>query len=145
MGLAERFKEKLNKQDIFKKPDIEQKLEEQEIQFISKPLNSEIVIQPSIIHNNVNNIDDIEEITERALSTTENVEECEKFEDIETDIISKIRKTPYWEEYSSDRKKTMIEKYFNAKLKTSKYSTLEYSNEDKIKFIQNVLILSDNR
>lgn len=144
MGLAERFKEKLNKQDIFKKPDIEQKLEEQEIQFISKPLNSEIVIQPSIIHNNVNDIDDIEEITEKAIKTSENIE-CTKFEDIETDIISKIRKTPYWEDYSSNRKKTMIEKYFNAKLKTSKYSTLEYTNEDKIKFIQNVLILSDNR
>lgn len=144
MGLAERFKEKLNKQDIFKKPDIEQKLEEQEIQFISKPLNSEIVIKPSIIHNNVNDIDDIEEITEKAIKTSESLE-CTKFEDIETDIISKIRKTPYWEEYSSDRKKTMIEKYFNTKLKTSKYSTLEYTNEDKIKFIQNVLILSDNR
>lgn len=144
MGLAERFKEKLNKQDIFKKPDIEQKLEEQEIQFISKPLNSEIVIKPSIIHNNVNDIDDIEEITEKAIKTSESLE-CTKFEDIETDIISKIRKTPYWEEYSSDRKKTMIEKYFNTKLKTSKYSTLEYTNEDKIKFIQNVLILSDNK
>lgn len=144
MGLAERFKEKLNKQDIFKKPDIKQKLEEQEIQFISKPLNSEIVIQPSIIHNNMTGIDDIEEITEKAIKTSENIE-CTKFEDIETDIISKIRKTPYWEEYSSERKKTMIEKYFNAKLKTSKYATLAYSNEDKIKFIQNVLILSDNR
>lgn len=144
MGLAERFKEKLNKQDIFKKPDIEQKLEEQEIQFISKPLNSEIVIQPSIIHNNVNDIDDIEEITEKAIKTSENIE-CTKFEDIETDIISKIRKTPYWEEYSTTRQEQMISKYFDKKISNSKYENINYTNNEKIEFIKNIITLSNNR
>ncbi len=144
MGLAERFKEKLNKQDIFKKPDIEQKLEEQEIQFISKPLNSEIVIQPSIIHNNVNNIDDIEEITEKAIKTSEDLG-CTKFEDIETDIISKIRKTPYWEEYSKTRQEQMISKYFDKKFSNSKYENINYTNNEKIEFIKNIIALSNNR
>ena len=37
MGLAERFKDKLEKKDIFNK-EIEQTLENQSIKFISKPI-----------------------------------------------------------------------------------------------------------
>ena len=37
MGLAERFKNKLENKNIFEKDIIEQKLEENDIKFISKP------------------------------------------------------------------------------------------------------------
>ena len=38
MGLAERFKDKLNNKDIFKEKEIENILEKKEIKFISKPV-----------------------------------------------------------------------------------------------------------
>ena len=42
MGLAERFKNKLENKDIYKKTVIEQKLEENDIKFISKPIEDKI-------------------------------------------------------------------------------------------------------
>lgn len=113
MGLAERFKEELKSKNIFEKSNIEKNLEKENIQFISKPiLTSEIK----------------ESYTEP------------KFEDLETQIISKIRKTPYWEEYSFDRQKSMIEKYFKIKTKNSKTTQGE-----KNEFIKNIIILTNNK
>ena len=42
MGLAERFKNKLENRDIYQKEIIEQKLEEKDIKFISKPVEDKI-------------------------------------------------------------------------------------------------------
>lgn len=113
MGLAERFKEELKSKNIFEKSNIEKNLEKENIQFISKP----------ILTSEIN-----ESYTEP------------KFEDLETQIISKIRKTPYWEEYSFDRQKNMVEKYFNSKTKH-----IKVTNEDKNEFIKSILILSNNK
>lgn len=113
MGLAERFKEELKSKNIFEKSNIEKNLEKENIQFISKPILT----------------------SENNESYTE-----PKFEDLETQIISKIRKTPYWEEYSFDRQKNMVEKYFNSK---TKY--IKVTNEDKNEFIKSILILSNNK
>ena len=38
MGLAERFKDKLENKDIFQKGNIEETLEQNDIKFISKPI-----------------------------------------------------------------------------------------------------------
>lgn len=113
MGLAERFKEELKSKNIFEKSNIEKNFEKENIQFISKPILT----------------------SENNESYTE-----PKFEDLETQIISKIRKTPYWEEYSFDRQKNMVEKYFNSKTKH-----IKVTNEDKNEFIKSILILSNNK
>lgn len=151
MGLAERFKEKLNKQDIFKKSEFENKLNEQDIQFISKPLENEITIQPSVIHNSAstNELEAIEDIIQPSIKNISNNPEistpANKLEDLETEIIAKIRKTPYWKEYSKNRQEQMISKYFDKKILSSKYENINYTNKDKLEFIRNIIALSNNR
>lgn len=138
MGLAERFKEELKSKNIFEKSNIEKNLEKENIQFISKPINN-IVIKPekeergNSIGQTINNNNIVKAVDNDIYSVP-------KFEELETEIISKIRKTPYWNEYSIDRQKSMIEKYFNSKTKH-----IKVTNEDKNEFIKSILILSNNK
>ncbi len=137
MGLAERFKEELKTKNIFEKNNIEKNLEKENIQFISKPKNN-IVIKPEKEERG-NSIG--QTINNNIVKTVDNdIYSVPKFEDLETQIISKIRKTPYWEEYSFDRQKNMVEKYFNSKTKH-----IKVTNEDKNEFIKSILILSNNK
>lgn len=137
MGLAERFKEELKSKNIFEKSNIEKNLEKENIQFISKPINN-IVIKPEK-EKRGNSIG--QTINNNIVKTVDNdIYSVPKFEDLETQIISKIRKTPYWEEYSFDRQKNMVEKYFNSKTKH-----IKVTNEDKNEFIKSILILSNNK
>lgn len=126
MGLADRFKEKLEKRDIFKQTEAEKTINNSNIMFISKPIaekedlkSSNIVPAKIEIKNRVSN-----------------------FEDLETDIIAKIRKTPYWDEYSPARQKNMISKYFDAK---TKHTDTTITNSEKQEFVNNILALSNNR
>ena len=50
MGLAERFKNRLDNRDIFTKTNIEKQFKEQDIEFISKPITHETNIQQKEIH-----------------------------------------------------------------------------------------------
>lgn len=137
MGLAERFKEELKSKNIFEKSNIEKNLEKENIQFISKPINN-IVIKPEKEERG-NSIE--QTINNNIVKAVDNdIYSVPKFEDLETQIISKIRKTPYWEEYSFDRQKNMVEKYFNSKTKH-----IKVTNEDKNEFIKSILILSNNK
>lgn len=137
MGLAERFKEELKTKNIFEKNNIEKNLEKENIQFISKPINN-IVINPEKEERG-NSIG--QTINNNIVKTVDNdIYSVPKFEELETQIISKIRKTPYWEEYSFDRQKNMVEKYFNSKTKH-----IKVTNEDKNEFIKSILILSNNK
>lgn len=137
MGLAERFKEELKTKNIFEKSNIEKNLEKENIQFISKPINN-IVIKPEKEERG-NSIG--QTINNNIVKAVDNdIYSVPKFEDLETQIISKIRKTPYWEEYSFDRQKNMVEKYFNSKTKH-----IKVTNEDKNEFIKSILILSNNK
>lgn len=137
MGLAERFKEELKSKNIFEKSNIEKNLEKENIQFISKPINN-IVIKPEKEERG-NSIG--QTINNNIVKTVDNdIYSVPKFEELETQIISKIRKTPYWEEYSFDRQKNMVEKYFKSKTKH-----IKVTNEDKNEFIKNILILSNNK
>lgn len=134
MGLAERFKEELKTKNIFEKNNIEKNLEKENIQFISKPINN-IVIKPEKEERG-NSIG--QTINNNIVKAVDNdIYSVPKFEELETQIISKIRKTPYWEEYSFDRQKNMVEKYFNSKTKH-----IKVTNEDKNEFIKSILILS---
>lgn len=137
MGLAERFKEELKSKNIFEKSNIEKNLEKEHIQFISKPINN-IVIEPEK-EEEKNSIG--QTINNNIVKTVDNdMYSAPKFEELETEIISKIRKTPYWEEYSIDRQKSMIEKYFKIKTKNS-----NTTQEEKNEFIKNIIILANNK
>ena len=137
MGLAERFKEELKSKNIFEKSNIEKNLEKENIQFISKPINN-IVIKPEKEERG-NSIG--QTINNNIVKAVDNdIYSVPKLEDLETQIISKIRKTPYWEEYSFDRQKNMVEKYFNSKTKH-----IKVTNEDKNEFIKSILFLSNNK
>lgn len=137
MGLAERFKEELKSKNIFEKNNIEKNLEKENIQFISKPINN-IVIKPEKEERG-NSIG--QTINNNIVKAVDNdIYSVPKFEELETQIISKIRKTPYCEEYSFDRQKSMIEKYFKIKTKNS-----NTTQEEKNEFIKNILILSNNK
>lgn len=137
MGLAERFKEELKSKNIFEKSNIEKNLEKENIQFISKPINN-IVIKPEKEERG-NSIG--QTINNNIVKAVDNdIYSVPKFEELETEIISKIRKTPYWEEYSFDRQKNMIEKYFKIKTKNS-----NTTQEEKNEFIKNIIILTNNK
>lgn len=137
MGLAERFKEELKSKNIFEKSNIEKNLEKENIQFISKPINN-IVIKPEKEERG-NSIG--QTINNNIVKAVDNdIYSVPKFEELETEIISKIRKTPYWNEYSIDRQKSMIEKYFKVKTKNS-----NTSQEEKNEFIKNIIILTNNK
>lgn len=137
MGLAERFKEELKSKNIFEKSNIEKNLEKENIQFISKPINN-IVIKPEkeARENSIG-----QTINNNIVKTGDNdIYSVPKFEELETEIISKIRKTPYWNEYSIDRQKSMVEKYFKIKTKNS-----NTTQEEKNEFIKNIIILTNNK
>lgn len=137
MGLAERFKEELKSKNIFEKSNIEKNLEKENIQFISKPINNIVIKQEK--EERGNSIG--QTINNNIVKAVDNdIYSVPKFEELETQIISKIRKTPYWEEYSFDRQKNMVEKYFNSKTKH-----IKVTNEDKNEFIKSILILSNNK
>ena len=131
MGLADRFKEKLDKRDIFNKQIETEKTVERNIKFISKPtMEKEEETSSNITPEKIK-----KEIVEQP-------KQILKFENLETEIIAKIRKTPYWEEYSAARQKNMISNYFEAK--TKKRNTV-ITNSEKQEFIKNILALSNNR
>lgn len=163
MGLAERFKEKLSSKNIFIENKIEETLEKQDIMFISKPpveeqkdevsQEKEVLQEENISQQEVIPQDEIVLETEiktiqkeEILKPVKNVliEEIKpsinitKFEDLESELISKIRKTPYWEEYSIQRQEKMINSYFIKKIQN-------YTLEEKNEFVKNILTLANNR
>ncbi len=142
MGLADRFKDKLETKNIFEKKGIEQSLAVNNIQFISKPITDNTLSQQKTARQGqidyIENIIEINESQSKHLTTT-------KFEELETEIIKKIRNTPYWEEYTPKRQEQMISKYFDNRIQNSKYSTIKYSENERQDFIQNILALSNNR
>ncbi len=141
MGLADRFKDKLETKNIFEKKGIEQSLAVNNIQFISKPITDNTLSQQKTARQGqidyIENIIEINESQSKHLTT--------KFEELETEIIKKIRNTPYWEEYTPKRQEQMISKYFDNRIQNSKYSTIKYSTNERQDFIQNILALSNNR
>lgn len=142
MGLAERFKEKLNNKNIFTENKIEEKLQEKEIMFISKPITEtkiELEVNEEIQQEEIKAeeivIEPIKNVLAEETKTTINIT---RFEDLESELISKIRKTPYWEEYSIQRQEKMISSYFTKKVQ-------DCSTEEKKEFVKNILALANNR
>ena len=122
MGLAERFKTQLNTRDIFQKTDEVEDLMDG-IKFISTPVevNDEKVIQPKIEQEENKEIVEVSVVNDNKIEQVTSSCNAAKFEELETDIINKIRKTPYWEDYSLKRQECMISKYFDVKIQKKKY------------------------
>lgn len=146
MGLAERFKTQLNTRDIFQKTEAVEDLMEG-IKFISTPIEAgaENSVQPEIQPEIKNEVVEVSTAKDYETEFEKKHYSTVKFEELETDIINKIRKTPYWEDYSRKRQENMISKYFDIKTKRKRYSQYVYSLEDRNEFIQNILTLSNNR
>lgn len=125
MGLAERFKDKLAKKDIFTKNTEES--------YISKPITQNITVQPKVLHSEMlNPVNSIEDLPQTNLG---------HIEDLESEIIDKIRKTPYWEEYSKPRQEKMISSYFDKRISCLSSSC----HKDKATFVETILALANNR
>lgn len=62
-----------------------------------------------------------------------------KVNDMVTDLVKKIKKTPCWDDFSSPQQEQMICKYFDAKITKGKYAQVNFSHKDKVEFTQDVL------
>ena len=122
MGLAERFKDKLSKKDIF----------------LSSSDNNSRVVSTPIVKTMEIEVPDIEE------NDVVEVDYNEENSDLENELMSKINKTPYWTEYSLQRQEKMISSYFDKRYSVNK---LVGDNLDDIKkkFVQNVITLANRR
>lgn len=127
MGLADRFKEKLQEKDIFNETKSEQISNTKNIQFISKPQKVRCA-----------------EILPTSDISTNSSLSAQTLNELKNEIIAKINKTPYWNEYSSQRKENMVGKYFETRLKKSSYSNIKYTLSKKLDFIQNIITLTNH-
>ena len=127
MGLADRFKEKLQGKDIFNETKSEQISNTKNIQFISKPQKVRCA-----------------EILPTSDISTDSSLSAQTLNELKNEIIAKINKTPYWNEYSSQRKENMVGKYFETRLKKSSYSNIKYTLSKKLEFIQNIITLTNS-
>lgn len=127
MGLADRFKEKLQEKDIFNETKSEQISNTKNIQFISKPQKVRCA-----------------EILPTSDISTDSSLSAQTLNELKNEIIAKINKTPYWNEYSSQRKENMVGKYFETRLKKSSYSNIKYTLSKKLDFIQNIITLTNH-
>lgn len=112
MGLADRFREKLNNKDIFENTT--------NIKHTTQKPDDKINIKTNITP-----------ITSPIDKTTE---KNNNFEELKQLTINKISKTPYWEDYSEKNKIIMLGKYFDAKTKGENHNT-NIKNE----FIKSIL------
>ena len=103
MGIAERFKNRLEKQNIFEKPKTQ----------IAKNISEKSYVSNPQTFNNSHYI----------------------YENLEEKLITKIRNTPHWNEYSTIKKEQMITSYFKAKTLKNPAST------DCCEFTKNILDL----
>lgn len=130
MGLAERFKEKLEKRNIFTNNAMTSP--------ISTIHENKIEVEPEA--EDVTNKTEIIEPTENILNSNDAISERYEFEDIETQVIDKIRKTPYWSEFSIQRQEKMISSYLD-KINSKGKEITPYQLKELVK---NIIILSNH-
>jgi hypothetical protein len=112
MGLADRFKKTLNTTDIFTSPDSTIPSVKQKV---SAPVSTGVI--PVISQDRVDN----------------------KLNDLVVNTVKKIKKTPYWSDFSESEQEKMISRYFDIKIKAEKYSGVKIGLKEKCSFIQDVL------
>ena len=124
MGLAERFKEKLEKRNIFERKTV------------TSPINKTQETKAEIEQEKV----EIIEPAENILSSSEPETERYEFEDVETQVIDKIRKTPYWSEFSIQRQEKMISSYLD-KIRIKGKDITPFQLKELVK---NIIVLSNH-
>ena len=72
--------------------------------------------------------------------TTSNLRKKYEYEDIEAQVIDKIKRTPYWNEYSTQKQENMITSYIDKKITMGN----PISPTNKKELIDNIMILSKN-
>ena len=144
MSLAERFKKHIENNDIFK--NTEKSIHKQngnDVKFISKPFEQNET--PDIISSNINipetpsksqdfNSDALENVINRSIRKKENRIQPQRnilaqtgpddIEIITNELLNKIAKTPYWNEFSNTRKEKMIKTYFLKRIPQSEQSNI---------------------
>ena len=143
MGLADRFKESLEKRDIFQKNVSGGQLTQESL-YSSNPIVNEVSIQTQKLHTDIAH-NPFESLMEAKKNQMPLDHESKKFEDLETEIINKIRKTPYWNEYSKNEQSNMVGAYFNKKIQSLKYNHIKLLPNDKENFIKNIVALTNFR
>lgn len=103
MGIAERFKNKLDIKDIFKNSN--------SAKYISKPEEMKSVSN----------------------------ENSDPLANLENNLIEKIRRTPYWSEYSQQKQENLISLYFK-----TKKNIYGISDNAITEFVKNIMVLSNN-
>ena len=106
MGIAERFKNRLERSNIFETSA--------EIPKVSRNVSVPITgVSPKF--------------------------QIYRYENLEAQIISKIRNTPYWNDYTREAKENMISSYF---YKKADLTSSNVSEQDCRDFVQNVIDLT---
>lgn len=59
--------------------------------------------------------------------------------DLIVNTIKKIKKTPYWTDFTDSEQEKMISRYFDIKIKADKYSDVKIGLKEKCAFIQDVM------
>jgi hypothetical protein len=116
MGLAERFKNRLEQRDIFSANKHQ-----------TSPISA------------VENRNIVKPVTNILNSTPEPKTERYEFEDIEAQVIDKIKKTPYWNEYSIQKQENMINLYIDKKAVNGN----PISANQKKELVNNIMILTN--
>ena len=124
MSIADKLKKTLTETNFFKK-SVADKSEKSTIPVIEIAKDEEIEFSEPVETNIV--------------SINPKTEKVNKFEDLAMELVNKIKKTPYWTEFSMKSQEKMISKYFDKKIKTPKYVEIPYSLTDKLTFIEEVL------
>ena len=124
MSIADKLKKTLTETNFFKK---------------SEPEKSEKSAIPVIEIAKDEEIDFSGPVETNIVSIHPKTEKVNKFDDLAMELVNKIKKTPYWTEFSMKSQEKMISKYFDKKIKTPKYVEIPYSLTDKLTFIEEVL------
>jgi hypothetical protein len=128
MGLAERFREQLKNKDIFEDKELE----------IFKNSEDNSLTSKIIYDIDTDNIFKITNYTTNVIkNSTKNsiYKPTTRKDELRASAISKISKTPYWDDYSINTKTAMLEKYFDTKMKGQSYTKTE--KNDFVKSILN--------
>ncbi|MBO6180240.1 hypothetical protein J6O86_00965 [bacterium] len=126
MSIADKLKKTLSETNFFKKE--EEPVGLAQVAQMEEPLDVDEKFE-----------DLTEHVVPNIVSINPKVERVNKFEDLATQLVNKIKNTPYWAEFSMKSQEKMISKYFDKKVKTPKYVEIPYSLTDKLTFIEEVL------
>ena len=150
MELSQRFKQQLEKIDLYnsnnkidtsiEKENVKVKKENVVIENILEDKNTRI--EEQVYDNYVHN--PILDTSKESLVET-NCDSVNNLDNLKSELIEKINKTPYWEEYSSKRQENMICSYITTSLKKDRYSNIDCHESERKNLIKSIMDFLTNR